>query len=111
MKCGAFMVNVECLEQLGRGWEQRGMSFFISNNGGLSEDEVSLGKPDEMEAKNLKHHTAKCALRYSIFTRRMASQGQDIVQIKYMMIVLIGIMFLTAPQMRPFFEWFTKLFS
>lgn len=104
------MVNVEYLEQQGWAGNKRGMSIFIVN-GGLSEDEVNLGKPDEMEAKNLKHHTAKCALRYSIFTRRMASQGNDIIQIKYMLVVLIGIMFLTAPQMRPFFEWFTKLFS
>ena len=86
------------------------MGLFIFNNSGVTEDEITLGKPDEQEAKSLKVHTAKCALRYSIFTRRMSAQGQDIAQIKYLIIGLMLLIFLTSPQFRPLLDYISKLF-
>jgi hypothetical protein len=85
------------------------MAFFIFNGGEISDEEVQLSMPDASEAKNLNRHVERCAMRYKLFTKRQASQGQDIIQIKYMMIGLIAIVFLTAPQVRPLLDWLSKL--
>lgn len=84
------------------------VSIFNWGGGGVSEDEIMLGKPDDAEAKSLHLHVRKCALRYSIFTRRQAAQGSDIVQIKYMMWGLIGAFLITSQQARDMVEWFHK---
>jgi len=84
------------------------MALFIFNGRGPTEEEIALGTPDLSEAKSLPRHVEKCALRYRIFTRRQAEQGQDIAQIKYMVVALILAIFLTSPQLREFLSWASK---
>ena len=76
----------------------------------LSEEEIQLGTPDSTEARSLPHHVERCAMRYRLFTKRQAAQGQDLVQIKYMVLGLIGVMLITSPQIRAMAEWAAKLF-
>lgn len=66
------------------------LGIFIWNSGGLSEDDVALGTPDESEAKNLKHHTAKCALRFRMFSRKMGEQGKQLNQIQLILLLVGG---------------------
>ena len=84
------------------------MAMFIINGRNLSDDEIALGQPDDKEAIDLNYHVARCAQRYRIFSRRQADQGNDIVQIKYMMFALIGAVALTSPQIRDFITWIFK---
>ncbi len=86
------------------------MSIFVLNARGLTEEEMALAQPDHSEAKNLARHVEKCQLRYRVFVRRQADQGNDLVQIKYMMICLIGAVLLTSPQVRDFLSWASKVF-
>lgn len=86
------------------------MSLFVINGRGLTEEELALAQPDHSEAKNLARHVEKCQLRYRVFVRRQADQGNDIIQIKYMMIGLIGAVALTSPQIRDFISWVSKAF-
>lgn len=88
------------------------VSIFNWNGGTLSDDsddEVMLGTPDSTEAQSLPHHVERCAMRYRLFTRRQATQGADIAQIKYMILGLIGIMLITSPQIRAMAEWISKI--
>lgn len=78
-------------------------------NGGLTDEEVALGTPDQTEAKSLPHHVERCALRYRLFTKRQAQQGQDIAQIKWLTIGLLAAVLITSPQVRAIFEAVTKI--
>lgn len=102
------MVNVEYLEQQGWAGNKRGMSFFIVNGGGITNEEIELAKPDATEAKSIAVHVRKCALRYTVFTKRQAAQGQDIVSIKYMLLILIAAFIITSPQLHDFYLWMIK---
>lgn len=84
------------------------MGILIWNGAGPTEEEITLGTPDESEARDLTRHVEKCALRYRIFTRRQAAQGQDISQIKYMILALIAVIVITSPQVRTLLEWAAK---
>lgn len=64
------------------------VSLNVFNGRGLSDDEIALGMPDDAEAKNLKHHTAKCALRFRLFSKKLSEQGNDLYQIKLLVIGL-----------------------
>jgi hypothetical protein len=66
------------------------LGIFIWNSGGLSEDDMALGMPDEAEAKNLKHHTAKCGMRFRLFSRKMGEQGKQLNQIQLILILVGG---------------------
>lgn len=85
------------------------MGLFIFNGQGLSDDEVALGTPDITEARNLEHHVERCAMRYRLFTRRQASQGNDIAQIKYMLLGMLALMVITSPQIRGILEYLGKV--
>ena len=85
------------------------MSIFVLNGKGQSDDEVALGTPDTKEAIDLEYHVSRCARRYRIFSQRQAELGNDITQIKYMTIALIGAVALTSPQVRDFFTWVSKV--
>lgn len=93
-----------------KAWNNNEMGLFIFNgSGGLSDEEIMLGTPDATEAKNLEYHVSRCAYRYRLFAKRQASQSQDIAQVKYLVIALIGVMLFTSPQIRSIFEWASKL--
>ena len=65
------------------------LGIFIWNGGGLSDEEMALGMPDEAEAKNLRHHTQKCALRFRMFSKKMGEQGKQLNQIQ-LILILVG---------------------
>lgn len=83
--------------------------FSLDGHGGVSDEEIALGTPDMSEAKSLKHHVERCAMRYRMFTKRQATQGSDLVQIKYMMLGLIGAIAATSQQMREVVAWALKV--
>lgn len=85
------------------------MGIFIFGGRGLSDEEIMLGTPDSSEAKDLNHHVERCAYRYRLFARRQATQGEDIQQVKYMIVALIAVMLITSPQIRGIAEWISKL--
>lgn len=84
------------------------MGLFIIN-GGLTDEEVMLGTPDQTEARSLPHHVERCAMRYRLFTKRQASQGQDIAQIKWLTIGLLAAVLITSPQVRAIVEFIAKI--
>lgn len=55
----------------------------ITNGGGDSDDELNLGTPDDSEAHDLVRHVSRCALRYRLLTRRLATQGSKLNRIEY----------------------------
>lgn len=86
------------------------MGIFIFGGRGLSDEEIMLGTPDASEARDLTHHVERCAYRYRLFAKRQATQGDDIIQVKYMILGLIAVMLITSPQIRSIFEWVSKVF-
>lgn len=85
------------------------MSILNWNGSGLTDEEVMLGQPDRTEAKSLPHHVERCAMRYRLFTKRQASQGADIAQIKWLTIGLLAAVLITSPQVRAIVEWAAKI--
>ncbi len=71
------------------------ISFKVFNGrGAVSEEEIELGTPSEMEAKNLPFHVSRCALRYRNFTKRQAEHSAELTQIK--LLLALGIIILAA---------------
>ena len=67
---------------------------IFNGRGELSEEEIVIGQPDDLEAKSLEHHTRKCILRYRTFTKRQAEHSQELNEIK--LIMLIGFVVMAA---------------
>ncbi len=85
------------------------MGLFIWNGrGGMSDDEVALSMPDLSEAKSLPRHIERCGMRYKLMVNRQAQQGDDIVAIKYMLIVLIILAVVESQQARDVISWVMK---
>lgn len=78
--------------------------FIFRGNEGLSEAEIALGTPDITEAKSLEHHVDRCAIRYKMFTKRLAGQGDDINLIKNLLFGLVGWVLITSKQAQDVFE-------
>jgi len=87
------------------------LGIFIWNSGGLSEDDMALGMPDEAEAKNLKHHTAKCGMRFRLFSRKMGEQGKQLNQIQLILIVLGSYLVLVSEPAKNVLGLALKLFG
>lgn len=78
--------------------------FIFKGDEGLSDAEIALGTPDASEAKSLVHHVDRCALRYKMFTKRLATQGSDINLIKNLLWVVIGFLLVTSTQFQTLFS-------
>lgn len=78
------------------GTNEAALSFNIFQGRGLNEDEITLGTPDDAEAKNLKHHTAKCAMRFRMFSSKLSEQAQDVQQIKIILLLVGGYLILVS---------------
>lgn len=74
--------------------------FIFNGDRGLSDAEVALGTPDASEAQSLVHHVDRCALRYKMFTRRLAIQGDDLNLVKNLLYGIIGFLFVTNQQFQ-----------
>lgn len=67
----------------------------------LDDAEENLGKPDEQEAKDLKYHVSRCALRWIMSYRMSRSNNVQIAQTRMLLIIAIMVEVLTsAPAMR-----------
>lgn len=85
--------------------------FIFNGDRGLSEAEVALGTPDIAEARSLEHHVDRCALRYKMFTKRLAVQGDDLNLIKNMLFVLIGFLLITNKEFQSVFNFALEHFK
>lgn len=68
------------------------------------DEEMALGAPTEEEARDLKIHTLRCALRYRLFSKRQKRtdgkidiQNKKISNLQIMIIVLTGLVLVTCP--------------
>jgi hypothetical protein len=85
------------------------VTLNIFNGGrGLSDEEINLGMPDDSEAKNLKHHTAKCALRFKLFSKKLGEHGEDVQQVKLLLITIGGYLVLVSEPAKNIVEFLLK---
>lgn len=85
--------------------------FLWNGSGGVSDDEIALGTPDNLEAKNLEYHVSRCSMRYRMFTKRQAAQGQDLSQIKLMLIGVGGYLIIVSDPARNALAFLLKIFG
>lgn len=69
---------------------------IFNGRGGLSEAEIAMATPDEAEAKDLSHHTQRCAKRF-----RLLAEGQNDLhattnELKWIVIVGVGYLVLVS---------------
>jgi hypothetical protein len=73
------------------------------------DEEAALGTPDQSEADNLNRHVERCALRYRMFTGRLARQGKDISQVKVLMYLLAAFILATSHPAQQLFSFLGNL--
>lgn len=87
------------------------MSFFIFNGGRVTDEEVALATPDLSEAKSLSRHVERCALRYKLFTKRQAAQGDELGQIKLILLLVGSYLVLVSEPARNTLGFVFKIFA
>lgn len=85
-----------------------GFSLFVTNgrSNGDDDQETALGVPDQAEATDLNRHVERCAMRYRLFTGRLALQSRDIAQVK---IILYGLALFIVATSHPAQQLFSFL--
>jgi hypothetical protein len=87
------------------------LGIFVWNTSGVTQEEIDLAKPDTTEAKSVAIHVRKCALRYAIFTKRQAEQGQNINQIKLLILGVGGYLIIVSDPARNALGFVLKIFG
>ena len=98
----------------GQSARQRGETLGISifNGGGsVSDEEIALGTPDAHEARNLEYHVSRCSMRYRMFTKRQAKQGQNLNQIKLLILGVGGYLIIVSDPARNALGFVLKIFG
>lgn len=87
------------------------VGLFIWNDSGVTQEEIDLAKPDSTEAKSVAVHVRKCALRYAIFTKRQAEQGQNLNQVKLLLLGVGGYLIIVSEPARNALGFILKIFG
>lgn len=67
----------------------------------MDQAELNLGKPDEEEAKNLRYHVSRCALRWILSFNMSRANNVQIAQLRLLLIIAIVVnIAVSAPALK-----------